>query len=235
MAYRKSGYATIVTSPLLANHILEEASRSLWNVCVWIAISICLSWTKRLSRLSLAPILISTGKPMFFSFTESEDSSRRRHAAEFWGGKEAKQLKKRKAAEQKLEDEENEIARFLSCSVSSLGLSKHDLTDDMCMCGSIDEITKGSAITTALSSADWSLWTAHGSWCGSCSCNCSCSCVFMFWCWLLIATWLLFCLWGWYLQLPSSLRWLFFSVSVAVVMLLYYFSYCLLNSLLLYI
>ena len=84
--------------------------------------------------------------------TESEDSSRRRHAAEFWGGKEAKQLKKRKAAEQKLEDEENEIARFLSCSVSSLGLSKHDLTDDMC--GSIDEITKGSAITTALSSAD---------------------------------------------------------------------------------
>jgi hypothetical protein len=26
-------------------------------VCVWITISICLSWTKRLSRLSLAPML----------------------------------------------------------------------------------------------------------------------------------------------------------------------------------
>jgi hypothetical protein len=83
-------------------------------------------------RYGQAPaILISTGKPMFFSFTESEDSSRRRYAAEFWGGKEAKQCKKRKAAEQKLEDEKLEIARFLSCSVSSLGLSKYDLTDDI--------------------------------------------------------------------------------------------------------
>ena len=209
MAYRKSGYATIVTSPL-ANHILEEASRSLWNVCVWIAISICLSWTKRLSRLSLAPILISTGKPMFFSFTESEDSSRRRHAAEFWGGEEAKQLKKRKAAEQKLDENEKlEIARFLSCSVSSLGLSKLlDLTDDMC--GSIDEITKGSAITAALSSADWGLWAVHGSWCGSSSCNCSCSCVFMFLCWFLIVVWLLLYIWVWYLYLPFPLLWLFF-------------------------
>ena len=66
----------------------------------------------------------------------------------------AKQLKKRKTAEQKLDENEKlEIARFLSCSVSSLGLSKLlDLTDDMC--GSIDEFTKGSAITAALSSAD---------------------------------------------------------------------------------
>ena len=104
-------------------------------------------------RYGQAPaILISTGKPVFFSFTESEDSSHRRHAAEFWGGKEIKQSKKRKAAEQKLEDEKLEIARSLSCSVSSLGFSKFDLTDDMC--GSIDEITKGSAITTALSSAN---------------------------------------------------------------------------------
>ena len=66
---------------------------------------------------------------------------------------EAKQLKKRKAAEQKLDENEKlEIARFLPWSVSSLSLSKHDLTDDMR--GSIDEITKGSAITAALSSAD---------------------------------------------------------------------------------
>ena len=88
-------------------------------------------------------ILISTGKPMFFFLKLNPKT---RHAG-------AKQLKKRKTAEQKLhENEKLEIARFLPWSVSSLSLSKHDLTDDMR--GSIDEITKGSAITAALSSAD---------------------------------------------------------------------------------
>ena len=95
------------------------------------------------------------------------------------------------------------IARFLSCS--------YDLTDDI-MCGSIDEITKGSAITTALSSDDWGLWASHGSCCGNCSC--SCSYVFVLWCWVLIVAlaWLLLCLWVWYLPLPLPLRWLFITI-----------------------